>query len=135
MDYPRSTRSTLFDQAVAALQSELDTRLQQLHSRKPAIGRLEALEQYLKAIGWRARADVATHQHAGAILRLWVNVTSQVELTGLLLDLARDNVEVARKEFQDYADTIGYELTLGVGRDRVLMRVAVPSRAPAKAVA
>jgi len=127
-------RAALFDKAVDGLQTELATRLAQLHARKTEIARLSTLEDFLTARGWNARADVATHPHAGATLRLWVNVGSSASLADLLADISGQSIGVARQEFQDYADTLGYELTLS-DRMRVLMRVGISYRKPAKAAA
>jgi altronate dehydratase len=135
MSHPQQhRRSSLFEQAVDALQAELTTRLAQLHARKSEVTRLSELEDFLNARGWNARADVATHPHAGAVLRLWVNVGSQHALADLLADIGSQSIGIARQEFQDLADTIGYELTLS-DRMRVLMRVGVSYRHPAKAAA
>jgi hypothetical protein len=125
METPRgAARLSLFDEAVEALHSELTTRLAQLHTRKSEIGRLQVLADFLTARGWRARADVASHAHAGVALRLWVNVTGRGELTQLLRDFGGQQIEVARQDFHDLGDVLGYELTLA-DRTRVLLRVGV----------
>jgi undecaprenyl pyrophosphate synthase len=135
MSHPQQhARGSLFELAVEALQNELQTRLAQLHSRKSEIGRLSGLQDFLTSLGWNARADVATHPHAGALLRLWINVGGQHELTELLADIGGQHIEIARQEFQDIGDTQGYELTLSE-RMKVLMRVGVAHRHPAKAAA
>lgn len=135
MDQARITaRPLLFELAVEALHAELVTRLSQLHARKADIGRLSGLADYLNSRGWKARADVATHQHAGAVLRLWINVGSQQELTSLLEDIGGQGIDVARQSFNDVADILGYELSLS-DRVRVLLRVGICYLPPAKAAA
>ena len=134
MALPRNAlRSSLYDDAVEALQCELGTRLAQLNTRKDDVGRLERLTTHLVANGWAARADVATHPHSGVTLRLWVNVVGNVELTALLRDIAVQCIDVARKSSQDYDDRVAYDLVLA-DHMQVLMRVAV-ARTPAKAAA
>ncbi len=122
MDQSATITGSLFDEAVANLHAELDSRLAQLHTRRTDIGRLQALTSYLCSHSWRARADVASHHPAGVVLRLWINVGSEHEKTELLRDIASQGIEIAREEA--YADFVAYSLTLS-DRLRVLLRVGI----------
>jgi hypothetical protein len=135
MNHPhQQDRSPLFEQAVDALRNELATRLAQLHARKSDIRRLQDLAEDLRASGWNARADVATHTHSGAILRLWINVDSCEAQADLLNCIGAKGIGIARQEFQDLADTIGYKLALS-DRLWVLLRVGITRRAAARVTA